>query len=87
MCILRTFRVEEKCGHVLRKIVSHRTVEPPLFPGALLALQIGKDDVRAKSQIRFFFTSLRGVLTCRKNKRDIFYTARTSVLIKKNSTN
>ena len=60
MCILRTFRVEEKCGHVLRKIVSHRTVEPPLFPGALLALQIGKDDVRAKSQVRFFDEPERG---------------------------
>ena len=38
---------------------------------------IGKYGVRAKSQIRFF-TSLTG----RKNKRDIFYPARTSVLLK-----
>ena len=30
-----------------------------------------------------FFTSLTGVLTGRKNKRDIFYPAKTSVLIKK----
>ena len=41
---------------------------------------IGKDGVRAKSQIRFL-KSLTGVLTGRKNKRDIFYPARTSVLI------
>ena len=32
---------------------------------------IGKDGVRAKSQIRIF-TNLTGVLTGRKNKRDIF---------------
>ena len=42
---------------------------------------IGKDGVRAKSQVRFF-TSLTGVLTGRRNKRDIFHLARTSVLIK-----
>ena len=41
MCILRPFRVEEKrCAvHVLCKIVSHTTVEPPLFPGGLLAFK------------------------------------------------
>ena len=36
---------------------------------------------QVKSQIQFF-TSLTGVLIGRKNKRDIFYPARTSVLIK-----
>ena len=77
------FEWKKSTGHVLCKMVSHTTVEPPLFPGALYLLSnfIGKDSVRAKSQIRFF-TSLAGVQTGRKNKRDIFYPARTSVLIK-----
>ena len=30
------FEWKKSAGHVLRKIVSHTTVEPPLFPCALL---------------------------------------------------
>ena len=68
---------KKSAGHVLCKIVSRTTVKPPLFPGALLPSNfIGKNGVRANSQVRFF-TSLTGVLTGRKNKRDIFYPART----------
>ena len=68
MCILRPFRVEEKHWSCsLCKIISQTTVEPPLFPAAQIS----------------FFTSLTGVLTGRKNERNIFYPARTSVSIKK----
>ena len=38
--------------NVLCKTVSHRTVEPPLFPGALTFNFISKDVVMVKSQIR-----------------------------------
>ena len=33
------FEWKKSAGHVLYKIVSHRTAEPPLFPGALLAFK------------------------------------------------
>ena len=56
---------------------SRRYSQAPYLPSNF----IGKDGVSAKTQIRFF-TSLTGVLTGRKNKRDIFYPARTSVLLK-----
>ena len=74
------FEWKKSAGHVLCKIVFHRTVEPSLFPGAPSNF-IGKDGVRVKSHKRFF-TRATVVLTGRKNKRDIFYQARTSVLIK-----
>ena len=70
ICILRPqFRVEEKrwsCSHIQQW--SRRYFLARYLPSN----SFGKDGVRTKSQIRLF-KSLIGVLTGRKNKRDIFY--------------
>ena len=74
------FEWKKSAGHVnvLCKTVSHRTVEPPLFPAALTFNFISKDVVMVKSQIRYF-TSLTGVLTGRKTN-DAFFTQLEPVL-------
>ena len=69
ICILRPFQVEEKrwsCSHIQQW--SRRYFLARYLPSN----SFGKDGVRTKSQIRLF-KSLIGVLTGRKNKRDIFY--------------